>query len=211
MSHYLNYPEEVVFKVSVQRTAKSILLTMLAICMTLGLTSCGGSTKGKTENQVKTDISEVLSQGTFSGYNLNVSSFSVSKRQTNTEDKTDFVWCDVTATGTIYETDEFSCSIECEVTYVLYNDGWQLDTYTCEIVPSSIKPLSYPTQEKVEYAAKHPDFDFIPTRVEIHDMIQKSDTEVVYPVDRYYDGTGQIKETKITFIFDLSQGWHRPR
>lgn len=211
MNYHLNYSGKAVFKVSEKRTAKTILLTMLTICMALGLSSCGGATKGRTENQIQGDISEVLLQdATFGGFNFNVSSFSISKRQTNVEDKTDFVWCDVTATGNaIYDTDDkFSCSIECEVTYTLYNDGWQLDDCHCKIVSSSIKPLTYPTQEQVENEAKHPN-GVIPNRVEVYDMIQKSDTEVVYPIVRYY--REKSEEAKLTFKFDLSQGWKRQR
>lgn len=225
MSYYLNDSGKAGFKVSGKRTAKIILLTMLAICMVFGLSSCGGSTKGTKgtkETQIKDDVSKILSQDTaLSGYNLKVSSVSISKRQTNAEDKTDFVWCDVAATGNaIRKTDDkFSCSIECKVTYVLYNDGWQLDTYTCDVVDSSIKPLSYPTKEQAEEAASKGN-GMIPRQVEVHDMIQKSDTEVVYPVDRYYlyvlpldrpytleDMT--LKEGEIAYKFHLEYGWQR--
>ena len=195
-----------------KKVVTTVLLLVLAICLIYGLSACGGTTKGKSENQIKDDIAEtLLKSATLGDYNLEITSFSITKRQTNTEDKTDFVWCEVAATGNMGKNidHKFSCSIECEATYGLYNDGWRLDTYSGVVVASSIKPLYYPTQEEVEYAAKHPDMGFIPNRVEIHDMIQKSDTEVVYPIVRYYGEKGE--EAKLTYKFDLKHGWYRLR
>lgn len=71
MNHHLNYSENVGFKESGQRATKRILLIMLVICMAFSLSSCGGTAKGKKENQIKDDVSEALSQdAALSGYNL---------------------------------------------------------------------------------------------------------------------------------------------
>lgn len=214
MNHYSNHFGKAGFKGNGLRTAKTILLIMLAICMTLELSSCDGTAKETKENQVKDDVSKFLSQdAAFSGYNLEVNSFSISKRQTNAEDKTDFVWCEITATGNAAKKtdDKFSCSIECQLTYGLYNDGWRLDTCTCDIVTSSVKPLSSPTMEWVEQLAISR-FTILPgDQFEVHDMVWKSDTEVVYPVDLHYSERGQnygLECTKeLTFDFTFEKGW----
>lgn len=125
------------------------------------------------------------------------------------EDKTDFVWCDVVATGNVIDKPnmKFSCSIKCEVAYGLYNDGWHLDTCTCNIVASSIKPLYYPTKERIERVATSAFILASTDRVEVHDMIQKSNTEIVYPVDIYYhDGETKSKELTLYFYID-GEGW----
>ena len=194
------------------RVVTTMLLLVLSICLIYGLTACGGTTKGKSEKQIKDDIAETLLKDAALGkYNLEITSFSVSKRQTNTEDKTDFVWFEVDAIGNLgNNTDyKFSCSIECEATYGLYNDGWRLDTFSGVVLASSIKPLYYPTQEQVK---KEVSRGIIPTRVEVQDMIQKSDTEVVFPVVAYYDGSGTVEETKVYYYFDLKKGgWRTSR
>ena len=195
-----------------KKVVTPMLLLMLSICLIYGLTACGGTAKGKSEKQIEDDIAEALLKDAALGeYHLEITSFSVSKRQTNTEDKTDFVWFEVDAIGNLgNNTDhKFSCSIECEAAYGLYNDGWRLDTFSGVVLASSIKPLYYPTQEQAESAAKAMYMGFVPQRVEVHDMIQKSDTEVKYQVDFYYaDGTKS--EHTVTYKFKLDPqygGW----
>ena len=127
-----------------QIVSQVICITILTFCLTLGLSACGGSASGgkpseRTEKQISEDVQ---AQDDFiSAYNLKVDSFSISKRQTNQEDKTDFVWCTVTASN-----NTLSYSAEYELTYVLYNDGWLLEEYMQE--SSSVTPKSMLTQDE---------------------------------------------------------------
>lgn len=116
---------------------KSMIIAILIAYLICGLSACASKTSGKTEKQISSDIQE--QDDYFNTYNLKVDSFSVSKRQTNLEDKNDFVWCEVTASN-----DLFSYSAQYKLTYVLYNEGWLLEEYNQE--GSSVVPIAAPTQ-----------------------------------------------------------------
>lgn len=62
------------------------------------------------------------SDDVFSSYNLTVDSYSITRRQTNEELKTDYVWLSIVASNDI-----FSYQADYTLTFVLYNDGWLLD------------------------------------------------------------------------------------
>ena len=131
--------------VSRTRSAANVIsITILSFCLILGLSACGGNTSGgknseRTENQISSDVQ--AQDDYFNTYSLKVDSFSISKRQTNREDKTDFVWCAVTASN-----NAISYSAEYKLTYVLYNDGWLLEEYTQE--SSSVTPKSMLTLDE---------------------------------------------------------------
>lgn len=121
-----------------------ISIMILTFCLILGLSACGGNTSGgknseRTENQISSDVQ--AQDDYFNTYGLKVDSFSISKRQTNREDKTDFVWCAVTASN-----NTLSYSAEYKLTYVLYNDGWLLEEYMQE--SSSVTPKPMLTQDE---------------------------------------------------------------
>lgn len=123
---------------------KIVFITILTFCLILGLSACGGNTSGgktseRTENQISEDVQ--AKDDYFSNYNLKVDSFSISKRQTNQEDKTDFVWCTVAASN-----NTLSYSAEYKLTYVLYNDGWLLEEYVQE--SSSVTPKSMLSEDE---------------------------------------------------------------
>lgn len=103
------------------------------------LTACGASAaKSKGESAICADI--VNEDHYFSNYSLNIDSSHITKRQTNEDDKNDFVWIEVNASN-----DVFTYSANYELTYVLYNDGWLLDNY--KKTNSSVAPKVFPTLE----------------------------------------------------------------
>lgn len=132
----------------------TLLIILLSICLICVLSACGASEK--KEKDISNDLQ--LQDPYFATYHLNMDSFSISKRQTNLEDKTDYIWCEVTASN-----DTFSYVAEYELTYVLYNDGWLLEEYNQ--ISSSVIPASLPTQTQDEakaavmadWKANHPD------------------------------------------------------
>jgi len=93
-------------------------LTFLLVISCLLLTGCGN--KPKSDDAIAEDIKN--EDRYFSKYNLELDSFNVDKRQTNEEQKTDYVWLTITGSN-----DEFTYTASYQATYVLYNDGWLLE------------------------------------------------------------------------------------
>ena len=192
--------------------AKAILFVALVICAALSLSACDSTTKEKTEDHISTDIQAQDSY--FSDYNLKIGSFSISKRQTNTDDKNDFVWCQATATNS-----DFSYSAEYKVTYVLYNEGWMLES--CSKESSSIKPLHSPTSEDAMDVIYERCSDRIPDIKDIVTLyaanVSESGIDVNYPylipARPVYDDRGNFitdgwPETRAVFYhFEPQSGW----
>lgn len=98
-----------------KKIGMAILLCSLCV---LVLTSCGASTK--SEKQILEDLQ--AEDFMLYHYKWDDVDMEIIKRQTNEDDKEDFVWCSVKA-----ETDDFTYENEYELKYVLYNDGWLLE------------------------------------------------------------------------------------
>jgi len=109
----------------------------LAMLLILLLSSCNGYSE-KSENEILIDVT--IEDSFFSDYSLSTDESTVVKRQTNNDDKTDYVWLDVTASN-----EDFTYQASYELIYVLYNDGWLLEEYTK--TNSYIEPKSYPSLE----------------------------------------------------------------
>lgn len=97
-------------------------LSVLAFFL-LVLTSCSGPS-AKTESDILSDIQ--YQDDYFGSYGLTIDSSNITKRQTNPDDKTDYVWVELNASN-----DMFTYYAEYYLYYVLYNEGWQLEN--CEI------------------------------------------------------------------------------
>lgn len=144
MSDYSNLPSKKHSLVMFGLKAKRITMAILIVCLICGLSACGSKTSEKTDKQISNDIQQ--QDEYFNTYGLEIDSFSVSKRQTNVDEKNDFVWCEITASN-----DTFSYLAEYELTYVLYNDGWLLEEYVQN--SSTVTPISPPTQTQDEAMA----------------------------------------------------------
>lgn len=174
-------------------TAKAIFSIVFFTCLICGMSACSSPSSSSNPSSSKAETQEVSSQsgnqefnvpgeqqiladvqakdGYYSTYSLNIDSFSMVKRQTNADDKNDFVWYTVVASNS-----DFSYSAEYKVTYVLYNDGWLLED--CSKEAFSIKPLCYPTREDAQAAINK---KYGEGSRRLFDMVQQSDTEVTYP------------------------------
>ena len=107
----------------INNLTKKIVITVLSICLLYNLYGCGNDNMlERTEDQISNDIQK--EDDYINTYNLEIDSISISKRQTNIEDKNDYIWCDIDASN-----DKFSYSAKYEITYILYNDGWDLETF----------------------------------------------------------------------------------
>lgn len=105
-----------------KNVGKSLVHILLSLVLIVFL--CGCSPQAKSENEILQDIAK--KDPTFAEYDLIVESHTISKRQTNKDQKTDYVWITVYATCP-----EFSYTADYTLEYVLYNDGWLLEDYYC--------------------------------------------------------------------------------
>lgn len=97
---------------------KTGILILLSLSCAIFLTACGTSIV--SEKEITESI--VVEDYILSNYDLEVTDFEITKRQTNQDDKEDFIWCSLVA-----ENDYFTYEYEYELEYVLYNDGWILE------------------------------------------------------------------------------------
>lgn len=100
------------------------------VVLLLSLVGCGNS--AKSDKEIVNEIIDLDSY--FTRYSLSIDDYSIDKRQTNKDDKTDFVWINVRGSN-----DEFTYYAEYEITYVLYNDGWMMEDYFINTSSYSVK------------------------------------------------------------------------
>ena len=148
----------------------------------------------KSEADIRVDIQK--EDRGFSDYSLKIKSSTITKRQTNQDDKTDYVWVELTA-----ENDAFTYQAEYELMYVLYNDGWLLEKF--KNTASDIIPLSYPTLEEAtaeinRYAGGCTYMDSAKSERSVSYQFEREET-VYYLTTRY--------RTILSYQFDPSSGW----
>lgn len=100
------------------------------------LTGC--TPKEKSEKEILEDLQ--AEDSLYQEYGLKIDSSEITKRQTNPDSKTDYVWIRVSASNS-----DFIYNADYKLEYRLYNDGWLLDDYWRD--DYNYKPLSYPTDE----------------------------------------------------------------
>lgn len=86
--------------------------------MLILLSSCNKS--AKSEKDVASDLQ--ADSRFFSAAEIQITDFTISKRQTATENRRDMVWITVSASN-----EDISCKLSYIMTYNLYNSGWLLD------------------------------------------------------------------------------------
>lgn len=98
------------------------IVYILFIVIVLLLCSCSNGNDAKSESEILKDIS--TQDHYFSNYEIEISSSNITKRQTNEDSKTDYVWISI-----VGEAEDFTYFADYELTYVLYNDGWLLENF----------------------------------------------------------------------------------
>lgn len=119
---------------------KRIAVAILALACLLTLAACRSRSKLVDEKVIRNDI--MCQDDVIYSSEMSMKSFQISKRQTNEDDKVDFVWVDFTA-----ENEDCRYVVSCKLTYGLYNDGWLLDNY--EVLDQSMEYLNSPDPEKI--------------------------------------------------------------
>ena len=101
---------------------KELALFIFSAFSLLLLCSCDSTPREKNETEILDEITQ--RDQYISEYDLSIDSYTVTKRQTNPDNKTDYVWISLTASNDI-----FTYTNSYELMYVLYNDGWLLEDY----------------------------------------------------------------------------------
>lgn len=102
------------------------LALALAGGMLAGLAACASKgVPAKAESEILQDVEE--NDVYYSDYNLEISASNIIKRQTNPEDKADYVWIEVSAFNY-----DFTYTATYAISYSLYNDGWLADEVVVE-------------------------------------------------------------------------------
>lgn len=120
-----------------------VLGVILAILMTLG----GCTPKEASENEIQQAL---LQSSPYTDYfdseTSVVEDFAITKRQTSPENGTDVVWVSISA-----KDDEKSAQLSYIMTYILYNDGWQLEELSRDMESTWIfSPLQGPSDELIK-------------------------------------------------------------
>ena len=101
---------------------KALVLFVFSAFSLFLLCSCDSTPAEKSKAEILDEISQ--RDQYISEYDLSIDSYTVTKRQTNPDSKTDYVWISLTASNDI-----FTYTNSYELMYVLYNDGWLLEDY----------------------------------------------------------------------------------
>lgn len=118
-----------------------LLLLAIMLMMILILSGCGLGNNAKSESEILKDISK--QDRYFSDYNIEISSSNITKRQTNKDSKSDYVWLSI-----VGEAEDFTYFADYELTYVLYNEGWLLENF--DRVDSSYEAKQKPDIKAIE-------------------------------------------------------------
>lgn len=131
---------------------KQVVFLLVLIGMVLFISACESGKPAASEAEM---VSEIISRDNMiRNYNLQVDSSTISKRQTNTEQKTDYIWIDLNASNS-----DFSYSAEYCLEYALYNDGWLLEDYSKSNSSYEAKNYSSITIEQAEQEIRSLDYD----------------------------------------------------
>lgn len=111
---------------------------ILALLCLLGLAACSSVPKAVDEDTIKNDV--IGQDNTIYSGEMTLVSCEIAKRQTNEDQKTDYVWVDIVAENT-----DCRYIASAKLSYSLYNEGWMLDGY--EVLTESMEYINGPDPE----------------------------------------------------------------
>lgn len=172
------------------------IIPMLAIVLILCLL-CGCTPELRAEDGVKSDLS---SSSVFQQYFVDgqsITDFTVTKRQTDTDNKTDTAWVEVWA-----ENEEKSADLSFIMQYTLYNDGWLLEN-VAENRESQweFTPESGPSEDLINSVIPAEATNILP-----EDFQGGNDFSVEYSLETDYGYRITRENYTHSFYFDTSLG-----
>ena len=173
------------------------ILTLVSI---ISVMLMGCTPKPISESEVKKVIEEYFLNEYRGDYNV---SSEVVLRQTDKENKTDYVW-----THIIAENDLVSVECDGELEYVLYNEGWQLNNCDLNNMHYDIKKTTVTEDEAKEMLLSDivTEYDELSFENRATDLYSGNDTFVFHGKysEGYMDKTDIIY---VTYRFGLYDGW----
>ena len=166
-------------------------LSLLLFC------SCDSTPQEKSDSEILNEISQLDSY--FCEYDLSVDSYEITKRQTNPDDKTDYIWISLSASN-----DFFTYTNSYELMYVLYNDGWLLEDYDDGHALYEVIDYNTITQADADQVMASSEFD----QWEFHHRENKTNRAVFYytaSVSQYYLKTDYL--VAVTYQFTPYDLW----
>lgn len=176
----------------------SLIMTgvLLVICL-FGLSGC--SPKSVKEKEIFEDIKK--SDTYCSTFDFTYDSMEVIKRMTDEENRSDNVWVNFTC-----HNDDFEYTVECEVEYILYNEGWVFENY--EIISSSYSALTKPNIKTVLEDFGYLELESVEEWEERDlDEDQNTYTFVGYGQDKISEYFSWDKGYGISYNFTPNKGW----
>lgn len=179
---------------------KKIALIMAVLCLLLSLAAC--SEDAVPENDVCSDIQALFLED-YSNIDFDDVSVEIDRRQTNEDDKTDYVWAFVSASN-----DDLQFNGAYYAEYVLYNEGWLLQEHRMESGELSLR-RSTVTESQAETAVRSenlPDYDGLTLTDRITDLNYGED--LFYFEGQYTEGyLSAVDMIEVRYCYTLSGGW----
>ena len=170
-----------------------ISIVLISIVALFCLSGCS-----KSEKDISNDIANVDSY--FTKYDLQLTDYEVTKRQTNNNEKTDYIWINISG-----ENEDFSYKASYTATYIKYNDGWHLENYSLD--KSDYSALSEPSLEtvKANLSKEYADVEVVHNEG-IPSANNKSYVLSGIIKDNYIFRTYEISTN---YTFSPETGWHK--
>ncbi|MBQ2661760.1 MAG: hypothetical protein IJF80_03800 [Clostridia bacterium] len=115
---------------------KKVSMCLLLLFVIL-FSACSGTKAVKEDSEVAEDVMNYVAL--YHECDFSLDSYSIQKRQTNPENKTDYVWIEIVATN-----EECNYVANYEVEYVLYNEGWLIET--CQLLNNEVDAYQPPEE-----------------------------------------------------------------
>lgn len=175
-------------------THKKFLFIGILLAVLFCLSGCS-----KSERSIAKEISDIDS--CFDSYNLELTDYNIEKRQTNNEDKTDYIW--ITIKG---ENDDLSYSASYMATYIKYNDGWHLEEYN--LITNSYSANNKPDADEIKNVISN-DYENI-SLIGIDEPIGETNKAIYKFMGSITDNyVVKYYEIRVTYVFSLKNGWEQ--
>ena len=183
-----------------RRYFRAIVLSVL-IVLFLTVSGCGMS--AKTDAEVVEEIRYQFEQECSYLPTFDNISVVIDQRQTNAQEKTDYVWASIVATN-----DYLEYAGSCYAGYVCYNDGWALSFIDFDDFRHSVQRSTVSEEDAEKVIAEHYGgvYDEITLDYRDTNLMLESDTFIY--LGTYTDGYVTVTdEIEVRYRHKLNTGW----
>lgn len=176
---------------------RSMCFFLLLLGSVFLLCGCGNTTK--SEEEILQDIKN--ERDVFETYGLDILNFEITNRKTDTEGKSDVVYCSILA-----QNSELKYACDYVITYFLYDQGWMVEelysenTKTIPLYTTVVKEQAIEDGKKqlvVLCADYHTSFPFYREEVNLDEGIHKF----------YFANETKEVQLIVEYTFSIEYGW----